>query len=208
MDIWLSRLDSTGNYSTAINAGPVINTAGNEITPFYDVSSKMLFFSSDWHYGFGGYDIFSTKGEYADWTAAVNLMRPINSPQNDLYYSITPDHSRAFITSNREGSYFIEAETCCNDIYAYNSEVKKEKTPDTIAVVKTEPIPVDTASVVQKVTAEKLKRIVEKLPVRLYFHNDEPDCCNVRDTTSLDYVTTYQAYIARTGEYKKEYGAD
>jgi tetratricopeptide (TPR) repeat protein len=121
MDIWVSKLNADGTYLPAVNAGEVVNTPGNEVTPFYDINNKKLFFSSDWHYGFGGFDIFETTGEGSSWTEPVNLLQPVNTPQNDLYYSRATDDTRAYITSNRKGSYFIEAETCCNDIYAYNT---------------------------------------------------------------------------------------
>lgn len=121
MDIWVSKLNADGTYLPAVNAGEVVNTPGNEVTPFYDINNKKLFFSSDWHYGFGGFDIFETTGEGSNWTEPVNLLQPVNTPQNDLYYSRATDDTKAYITSNRKGSYFIEAETCCNDIYAYNT---------------------------------------------------------------------------------------
>ncbi|MBK8658201.1 MAG: PD40 domain-containing protein [Bacteroidetes bacterium] len=105
MDIWISKRNADGTYQNAVNATD-INTKGNEVTPFYDVNAKKLFFSSDWLYGFGGYDIFETSGEFTQWQKPMNLMQPVNTPQNDLYYSVALDNSKAYITSNRKGSYF------------------------------------------------------------------------------------------------------
>jgi len=68
LDIWVSKINNDQTYSAPVNAGKIINTQGNEITPFYDANNKKLFFSSDWHYGYGGYDIFTSTGEYAQWT--------------------------------------------------------------------------------------------------------------------------------------------
>lgn len=223
MDIWVSKLNADGSYSQAFNAGDKINSQGNEVTPFYDVNNRKLFFSSDWYYGFGGYDIFETKGESANWSSPKNLLQPINTPQNDLYYTKAIDNSKAFITSNRKGSYFIEAETCCNDIYAYNTGKKIEHKLDTLIVAKLDTpvikhdtdvvtIP-DTAPVVQIPTSveprifvdDKLKRVKQLLPVQLYFHNDEPDAKTLSDTTSLDYRKTYEVYSALRFEYQREY---
>ena len=238
MDIWISRIKADGTYSNPENAGDAINTPGNEITPFYDVNNKKLFFSSDWHYGYGGYDIFESKGEYDHWTVPKNLMKPVNTPQNDLYYAVALDDSKSYITSNRKGSYFIEAETCCNDIYAYGTGKKVERkidTPavvppiikDTLPVVKNE-IPRDTATVAQiekplphpdtvavvqiqkpviprESTGDKLTKLKKTIPAALYFHNDEPECCNLRDTTALDYKQTYEGYSERQGEYARAF---
>lgn len=209
MDIWVSKKNADGSYTSAINLGNNINTKGNEITPFYDAASKKLFFSSDWHYGYGGYDIFETNGEYTNWSKPKNLLQPINSAQNDLYYSMATDNSRAYITSNRKGSYFIKSETCCNDIYAYNMH-KKLNIADTTSKIEAK---IDSTSMeleVKKVSPvvffnDKLKQMKQLLPVVLYFHNDEPDARTTSDTTNLDYRQTYEAYSALRNEYIREY---
>lgn len=221
MDIWMSKRNADGTYQQAVNAGNTINSPGNEVTPFYDVNNRKLFFSSDWHYGFGGYDIFETKGESVNWSEPKNMMPPINTPQNDLYYSKAVDDSRAYITSNRKGSYYIEAETCCNDIYAYNTGRKIERRDTVVVVKKDTPVPVavvvDTTPVAQiekpvekpvepvKFIDETVKKIKQLLPVQLYFHNDEPDAKTLNDTTKLNYKETYEAYSALRNEYSREY---
>jgi hypothetical protein len=107
MDIWMSKINSDGSYQQAINAGSSVNTKGNEVTPFYDVNNHKLYFASDWHYGFGGFDIFESSGEYTNWTTPKNLLQPVNTAQNDLYYSVALDNSKAYITSNRKGSFLL-----------------------------------------------------------------------------------------------------
>lgn len=217
MDIWICKRNEDGSYQNAVNAGSSINTPGNEVTPFYNVTNKKLYFSSDWHYGFGGFDIYESSGESVNWTLPVNLLQPVNTPQNDLYYSVALDQSRAYITSNRTGSYFIESETCCNDIYMYETGQKitpLEKT-DTVKkeIVEGElispeiitPISANESPTPQVRETDEIKRIQSKLPVVLYFHNDEPECCNLSDTTTLDYRETYQAYTALLGEYIREF---
>jgi hypothetical protein len=214
-----------GSFGTPVNLGSAVNTPGNEVTPFYDVNNKKLYFSSDWLYGYGGYDIFETKSEGANWSTPENLLQPVNSAQNDLYYSVAFDDSKAFITSNRKGSYFIEAETCCNDIYAYNTGRKIERRPETVVTAKKDTVSTKVAETVPiinpdtvpaalltslspetpKTIGEKLKRIQQYVPLALYFANDEPDCCNLRDTTALNYKQTYEAYSSLHYEYEKEF---
>ena len=80
------------------NLGGTINSTGDEITPFVD--GKTLYFASDWHIGFGGFDIFKTEGMGGD---VVNLGIGINSSNDDLGFVYTPSVSTGFFTSNRFG---------------------------------------------------------------------------------------------------------
>lgn len=215
MDIWVSKQLPDGTYGNPINAGNIINTPGNEVTPFYDNLNKTLFFSSDWHYGFGGYDIFKTTGEYTNWSRPTNLMKPINTPQNDLYYSAATDNSTAYLTSNRKGSYYLESETCCNDIYSFKNELLKQNAPkDSIKIVALDTTIKIASTILGTISGENppsfinesLKKIKQLLPVTLYFHNDEPECCNLRDTTALNYKKTYEGYSALRRVYTEQYG--
>lgn len=203
LDIWFSTWNVDGSFATPVNLGKTINTPGNEITPHFDWQNKALYFSSDWHYGFGGYDIFSSKEANGHWAKPANLLQPINTAQNDLYYALASNNSKAYITSNRKGSYFIEAETCCNDIYAYN--IARKNTPiDTASkpLVAQEVLtpPVRDAAT-QALFDGGLKKVKQFLPITLYFHNDEPDARTLSDTTALDYKTTYEQYVAMEREY-------
>jgi hypothetical protein len=198
LDLWSSQMNADGSLATPINLGKTVNTPGNEITPHYDWQNKELYFSSDWHYGFGGYDIFLTKENNGTWAKPINLLQPVNTSQNDLYYALASDNSKAYITSNRKGSYFIEAETCCNDIYAYNTKRKVAPFDTTTKPLITQEI---LPTPVRDLFDGDLKKIKQLLPVSLYFHNDEPDARTMSDTTSLDYKTTYERYVAMEREY-------
>lgn len=204
MDIWVSRIQEDGSYEQAVNLGSNINTKGNEITPFYDINKHKLYFSSDWHYGFGGYDIFETSGEYVNWSNPKNLLRPVNTPQNDLYYSLSSDNSMAYITSNRKGSYFITAETCCSDIYAYKTGEKIQKR-DTVTTIPDTAVVVAKAEEPKDLIDETKKGVKQRVEVTLYFHNDEPNPRSLSDTTNLNYQTCYDTYSAMQSEYRTEF---
>ena len=179
MDIWYSRKDDFGNFMPPANAGNAINTIEDEITPFYNTKDSSLYFSSNWHYGLGGFDIFKSKSDIITFEKPKNLGFPINTSTNDFYYHIKKN--TALVTSNRKGSYTKKGETCCNDIWIY-------EIPDTV-------IPVFT-------TLEELNKY---LPVRLYFHNDQPNP-RTRDTlTNLNYLETYKSYTRLYNEYKREF---
>lgn len=207
MDIWMSRIQEDGTYEQAVNLGSTVNTKGNEVTPFYDVNERKLYFSSDWHYGFGGYDIFETTGEYVNWSVAKNMLRPVNTPQNDLYYSKATDNSIAYITSNRKGSYFITAETCCNDIYAYKTGKKIEKADTTVTTTLKDTLVTEAKNEQPKDLIDETKKgVKQRVEVALYFHNDEPNARSVSDTTNLNYQTCYDTYSAMLNEYRTEFG--
>jgi outer membrane protein OmpA-like peptidoglycan-associated protein/tetratricopeptide (TPR) repeat protein len=121
MDIWFCQINpNTGAYSKPRNAGRKINTAGNEITPFYNTKHHEFFFSSNGHEGFGGYDIYKTKGSTNRWMKAQLLKKPINSSFDDLYFSNTDSRFKGFFSSNRPTKE--NNETCCEDIYGFTIE--------------------------------------------------------------------------------------
>jgi len=192
LDIWFS-VRKDGKYNAPTNLGSIVNSPGNEITPFYDVETGKLFFSSDWYYGLGGYDVFYSQGSFSDWKKPENTGIPICSPANDFYFNINSVDRDGYFTSNREGSYYFKGETCCNDLYAYYGQ-KCVKT-DTV------PQPKDTVIVVNEIK----NRMDDLLPLDLYFHNDIPDPRS-RDTVTLStYDETYYSYMAMIERYKKEY---
>lgn len=189
MDIWYSVVDGD-KFSPSVNLGAPVNTMGDEITPFYCDATGELYFSSDYHYGYGGFDIFCSEGFRDQWTKPENLGGKMNSPANDLYFTVnTNDTLSGFLTTNRKGSYFIADNTCCNDIYSW------QRTPDTIPVEKPK-----RDSIVVKVEQQNARSL---LPVTLYFHNDEPDPRSQNVTTTKTYSDVYTNYRTMKTEYKK-----
>ncbi|MEM9930781.1 MAG: hypothetical protein AAF840_13225, partial [Bacteroidota bacterium] len=64
LDLWYVTRDlGTDNmdYTFPVNLGPVVNTLGDEITPFYNVDEGMLYFASNGHPSIGGLDIFKSQ---------------------------------------------------------------------------------------------------------------------------------------------------
>ena len=102
-DIYYSEIHARGGIGPSINAGPVINTEGNEMFPFINAEGT-LFFSSDGHVGFGQMDIFSTvSDEQGKLIDVINLGQPINSSSDDFGYFAFEDGINGYISSNREG---------------------------------------------------------------------------------------------------------
>lgn len=173
-------------YITFFDTTSVINTPGNEITPFYNITDSTLYFSSDWHQSMGGYDIFKTKGNFRVWDTIRNLGYPLNSAQNDFYYKIYPDKYLAFLSSNRKSAFALSHQSCCNDIYYH--ELEKIITAEVITEQRIE------------ILTERTKLLV---PIALYFHNDEPVPNSWDTVTALNYSTTYFDYIKLQENFRK-----
>jgi outer membrane protein OmpA-like peptidoglycan-associated protein len=120
LDIWYSEYNARKKvYKTPRNAGSRINTVGTEFTPYYDISTHKLYFSSDGKVGIGGLDIFSAEGEKSKWIDPINLKKSINSPADDIDYTLSKDHKGGFLVSNRLGGVALLNPTCCDDIYEF-----------------------------------------------------------------------------------------
>lgn len=109
-DIWFSRKVGAG-WSAPINAGSVINTAFDELSPFINKAGEKLYYASDGLGGYGGYDLYSAEGKIGEWRDPVNLGAPLNSSYDDFGGYWMDDDSLAYITSNRPGG------KGSNDIY-------------------------------------------------------------------------------------------
>lgn len=99
-DIYSAKLNRRGRWVDVRNAGPEINTAGNEMFPHVDENGT-LYFSSDGHTGLGRLDIFTARRESGVITIE-NPGEPINSTGDDFAMYMY-DPVRGFLTSNREG---------------------------------------------------------------------------------------------------------
>jgi outer membrane protein OmpA-like peptidoglycan-associated protein len=125
-DIWISRFEN-GLWQKPVNAGPGVNTAGNETAPFIGMDNKTLYFTSDGWPGMGGTDLyvskrnkstpattFNTEGEdgstlvsadtrTTDWGNAINLGYPINTANDEQSECVTADGSKIYFASDRNG---------------------------------------------------------------------------------------------------------
>lgn len=120
MDIWYSiYTPNKKQFSAPRNCGSKINTAGDEITPYYENSTRTLYYSSSGLAGLGGFDVFRSMGEIRKWYTPKNMGYPLNSSYDDLYYTTSKSREDGFFTSNRPGGVGLHNPTCCDDIYHY-----------------------------------------------------------------------------------------
>lgn len=110
-DIWSAKITGPGEFSEPENAGGPINTAGHEIWPFQKPNGH-FYFSSDFHPGIGGFDIFQAQKINSDKWSIEQLPPPVNSPGDDLSIQFYGNREKGFFASNRKGSRGL-------DIYSF-----------------------------------------------------------------------------------------
>jgi outer membrane protein OmpA-like peptidoglycan-associated protein/tetratricopeptide (TPR) repeat protein len=116
LDIYYATRQPGGDWGAAKPMGSAINTKYDDDSPYLSRDGKTLYFSSRGHNTMGGYDIF--KSEYDSvgrkWGRPENMGYPINTPDDDTYYRLSPDGSYAYLSSYRIGGYGEK------DIYTIN----------------------------------------------------------------------------------------
>lgn len=195
MDIWYADINGAV-ISNIHNAGQLVNTPGNEVSPSFDRTSSALWFSSDFHTGLGGYDIFRIAWKNA--MGGLQNATALNSPANDLYPVYDAATGKGWFTSNRKGSFAAKGETCCNDIYRIQG-IPKRPSKDTAVVADADTLPPSNTD-----PSALLIRMRAEFPLKLYFHNDEPEPRTRLTSTRKTYGTTYDAYKALFPAYRAE----
>jgi|GEM_PF-926923 len=89
-----------GNTGKWVDIKPVelLNTAGDEILPYYDPVGKDLYFASDGREGLGGFDLYRSHYDEARdaWSEPVSLGFPVNSAFDD--YLLLPGTDLGMVT--------------------------------------------------------------------------------------------------------------
>ena len=201
-DIWYT-LVKNGRAQDCVNLGPMVNSTADELTPFYDQRNGVLYFSSNRPGGLGGHDIYCTVGQRNTWQQTEAVCQCLNSPENDLYFTITSYDSttnrplNGYLASNRADSYFLTDSSCCNDLYEWTS-LTPDPSPDRRGV-QTDTL--DTTSTSPLLSGEGQGVRPPLFPLFLYFHNDEPDPQSRDITTTTTYPQCQQRYAALRNEY-------
>lgn len=120
-DIWYSERQVDGKWGTPVNAGPEINSRGDELFPGVGPDGT-LYYSSDGFPGMGGLDIFRSVGSKSQWSKPENLKYPVNSASDDFAYLVYGEDEtgfRGFLASDRKGGRGGD------DIYSFSFDKPK-----------------------------------------------------------------------------------
>lgn len=130
-DIYVSKRDDKGKWSVAQNLGPLINTSGNEESPFIHPDHQTLYFRSDGLPGMGDYDIYLTNRNLKDrqWSLPKNIGYPINTKYNDGAMTVNIQGTQAYFTSDR--AYAKNDPKSNLDIYSFDLDPSIAPIPST-----------------------------------------------------------------------------
>lgn len=126
MDIWYATRDLSTNdleYSDPRNLGAKINTAKNELTPFYDSEEGALYFSSNGHISVGGLDILKAAGKLINWETPENIGMPYNSGADDYFYIQNRYGDGGYFVSNRTAGV-TKISTEHEDVFEFTKSAK------------------------------------------------------------------------------------
>lgn len=112
MDLWVAKRISDKQWETPVNLGDVINTTGNEVSPFIHSDNQTLYFSSNGHEGMGEHDIFYTKKDSnKNWQKPKNIGYPINTHLDEIGLTIAADGKTTY--------YATDCNAESTDIYSF-----------------------------------------------------------------------------------------
>jgi len=126
LDIYFSVKDKKGKWGKAQNAGPIINTVRNEVSPFYHHRYNVLYFSSDGQpLNFGGFDIYKSYRQNNVWGEPKNVGPLVNGAGDEYYFTID---------SKSENLYYAKSnEDDKKNLDLYSFPLPMEAHPDAVA---------------------------------------------------------------------------
>jgi outer membrane protein OmpA-like peptidoglycan-associated protein len=102
-DIYVCVKQANGVWSPPIHTGKVLNSAGDEYSPFLSADGRTLYFATNGRPGYGDVDIFMSKrlsDDWKQWSEPVNLGLGINTVGFDAYYTLPASGEHGYMVSN------------------------------------------------------------------------------------------------------------
>lgn len=102
-DIYVCEKNADGTWSPPIHTGKILNSAGDEYSPFLSADNKTLYFASNGRPGYGDVDIFMSRrlsNGWNQWSEPVNLGLGVNTVGFDAYYTLPASGDFGYMVSN------------------------------------------------------------------------------------------------------------
>lgn len=106
-DIYKVNRLPDGSWSKAQNLGENINTPFDDDAPFISTDGS-LYFASEGHRNMGGFDIFCATASKEGFNNPVNIGYPINTPGDDIFFTLDPSGKMAYFSSERVSGYGLQ----------------------------------------------------------------------------------------------------
>lgn len=88
-DIYYTYKNKHGQWMPAQNMGPIINTRGNDLSPFYHPVHHVFYFSSDNQVlNFGNFDIYKSRWLGSQWEEPKNIGPLVNGWGDEHFFAI------------------------------------------------------------------------------------------------------------------------
>jgi outer membrane protein OmpA-like peptidoglycan-associated protein len=144
-DIYYSVKGRDGKWQQAQNIGPIINTRGNEVSPFFHHRFNVLYFSSNGQpLNFGDFDIYKSYRDGQKWGEPKNIGPLVNGPGSEYYFTIDSESKELYYARSEEQEL--------DNLDLHSFPVPMEAKPDAIATLK--------GSLVDSLTKKPFKGIV------------------------------------------------
>jgi outer membrane protein OmpA-like peptidoglycan-associated protein len=101
-DLYFSRRKPNGMFGEPMNCGSVLNTWGNEISPYIAADGVTLFFATDGRKGYGDMDIWMTRrldDTWMNWSEPKNVGPMVNTADWDAYFTIPAKADYAYFSA-------------------------------------------------------------------------------------------------------------
>jgi outer membrane protein OmpA-like peptidoglycan-associated protein len=105
LDLYVAFRDPDAKYpysaTESVSLGEMINSFGDETSPWLAYDNRTLYFSSNGHNGYGKLDVFMSKrldNTWTNWSEPVNLGPGINSPYDDMSFNYNPKDRYAYFS--------------------------------------------------------------------------------------------------------------
>jgi outer membrane protein OmpA-like peptidoglycan-associated protein len=102
-DIYVCYKKPDGTWGDPVHTGKVLNSAGDEYSPFLSADNKTLYFATNGRPGYGDVDIFMSRrlsDGWTQWSQPVNLGLGINTVGFDAYYTQPASGDFGYMVSN------------------------------------------------------------------------------------------------------------
>ncbi len=145
LDVYIQRKNAENEWDKPMKMLGSVNTAQDEVYPFFDAENGYLFFSSKGHQSMGGFDLYrSIYSLESNLSSDVeNLRFPFSSPNDDYFYIPDLSNGNANFASNRNGklsaiqTYLVSAAETPKELYFFTG-LLSDKIDQSNSTVKVE----------------------------------------------------------------------